>query len=144
MRINATILVACSLSVWACWSPSDQKGAVSEDFSALYAEVFVAEGCVDCHDADAPGGLDMSSAEIAYQALIDAPAQGGKCAPVGTLRVAPGDSDGSLLVQKLEGHDATSQPVCGKPMPQKEQLEASQIERVREWIDHGAELGEGK
>jgi hypothetical protein len=143
MRVGAIILVGCGLSVSACGSPAEQ-GAVAENFSALYAEVFVPKGCVGCHDADAPGGLDMSSADGSYQALVGAPAQGTKCAPAGTLRVAAGDSDGSLLVHKLEGHDATSQPVCGKPMPQKEQLEASQIERVRNWIDQGAESGDGE
>ncbi len=143
MRLSAIALVVCGWSVSACDSPSEQ-GGVSESFSALYMEVFVPRGCVSCHDADAPGGLDMTSAESSYHALVDTPAEGSKCAPAGTLRVAPGDSDGSLLVHKLEGHDAASQPVCGKPMPQMEQLEANEIERVRTWIDRGAELGDGE
>jgi hypothetical protein len=105
----------------------------------FYQEVLVINGCVQCHDADAPGGLDMTSADLAYQGLVGAAAQGSKCAPMGTLRVAPGDSDGSLLVHKLEGHDASEQPVCGKPMPQMQRLDPADIERVRLWIDRGAD-----
>jgi len=115
------------------------EGKVQESFSALYQEVLVANGCAQCHDADAPGGLDLTSAEVAYQGLVGAAAQGAKCAPMGTLRVSPGDSDGSLLVHKLEGHDASEQPVCGKPMPQQERIAGTDIERVRIWIDQGAE-----
>ena len=143
MRISAIVLVAGVSWLSGCESPAQQEG-VTESFAALYAEVLVPRGCVGCHDADAPGGLDMTSAEGSYHALVGTPAEGSKCAPMGTLRVAPGDSNDSLLVHKLEGHDAASQPVCGKPMPQKQQLEAAEIERIRDWIDQGAEMGNGE
>jgi hypothetical protein len=123
------ILAACSPQA------DDDEGEV---FSSIYAEIFVPHGCVKCHDADAPGGLDMTDPAHAYEGLVSKPAQGTKCAPSGALRVAPGDSDGSLLVHKLEGHDASERPVCGKPMPQMEPVAAGDIERVRSWIDRGA------
>jgi hypothetical protein len=138
MRVSAQVLVACGWLA-ACGSTS-QEGEVEESFAALYQDVLVANGCVGCHDADAPGGLDLTSVEFAYQGLVGAAAKGAKCAPMGTPRVAPGDSDGSLLVHKLEGHDASDQPVCGKPMPQMERVDPQDIERVRVWIDQGAEM----
>jgi hypothetical protein len=137
MLVRAQVFIVCGWLA-ACGS-TPQDGEIAEQFSALYQEVLVANGCVKCHDADAPGGLDMTSEEAAYQALVGAAAKGTKCAPAGTLRVAPGAADESLLVHKLEGHDAIDQPVCGKPMPQMTRLDEKAIERVRNWIDLGAE-----
>ncbi|MFT3925852.1 MAG: hypothetical protein QM778_25135 [Myxococcales bacterium] len=137
MRSHAQVLaLGCLLA--GCGSSASQEGAV-ESFSALHQDVFVQGGCVKCHDSDGPAGLDLSTPELAYHGLVGARAQGTKCAPSGSMRVAPGDSSASLLIHKLEGHDAANQPVCGKPMPQMERLASDEIERVRLWIDDGAE-----
>jgi hypothetical protein len=125
----------------ACGSPENHGDEPEESFSALYDDVFVPHGCPGCHDAHAPGGLDMTSAARAYEQLVDVPAHGSKCAPEGLVRVLPGDADQSLLVQKLQGHDAEQKPVCGKPMPQTTSLPAAEITRVRAWIDQGAPRG---
>ena len=53
------------------------------------------------------------------------------------LRVASGDADESLLIQKLEGHQS-----CGNPMPPSGssilQQDPTLIAEIRSWIDAGA------
>jgi hypothetical protein len=74
--------------------------------------------------------LAMPDPHAAFAALVGV--DSGKC--MGELRVAPGDADGSVLVQALEG-TAT----CVQPMPLgRDPLAADAIGMVRAWIDAGA------
>ncbi len=87
-----------------------------------------------CHTGPAgsslPRGLDLSTADASFANLVsvvsiqDSP----------TLRVAPGDADGSYLVQKLEGTAASGgQMPAGSPP-----LDQATIDVIRAWIDNGA------
>lgn len=136
---------ALYLALSACGDAEDDplrarlSGADAEEsLAALYEEIFVPHGCVECHDGDAPGGLAMTDPQEAHAQMVGVAAAGKKCEPMGSLRVEPGNADASLLVHKLEGHDAEAQPVCGNPMPIKTSLEPHEIARVRAWIDQGA------
>jgi len=53
-----------------------------------------------------------------------------------TIRVIPGDPDGSFIVQKLEGRPV---PLLGDQMPQGgPYLDQSTIDVIRQWIQNGA------
>jgi hypothetical protein len=114
------------------------KAEATESFAALYEDIFVPHHCTGCHDSKAPGQLDLSTAAGSYEQLVGVEAAGSACVAAGTLRVDPGHPDDSLLVQKLMGHDADGQPVCGQRMPQKVALSSDEIVRVRSWVESGA------
>jgi polyvinyl alcohol dehydrogenase (cytochrome) len=113
-------------------------------FSSVYAEVFQGAGCAGsalCHGGEGSGHLNLSSKQLAYDALVNVPAKGQNiaagsgpnCADSGLLRVKPSDPAASLLIQKLEN----KQP-CGTSMPPGTMLPAKQLEQVRSWIQNGA------
>jgi hypothetical protein len=145
MQRYASLLVLV-LTGSACGGSGDEPGLAnaankaeaSESFAALYQVVLVPNHCTGCHGSKAAGALNLSTAKSAYDHLVSVEAAGGACATAGVLRVDPGHPDDSLLVQKLQGHDADGQAVCGQPMPQKVALSADAIERVRTWISSGA------
>lgn len=115
----------------------------TESFAALYRDILMPK-CAGpyCHVATNRGGLNLTSPSIAYQRLVGR--KGGAderdpyslCKDGGTLRVAPGDPENSLLIQKLTRGD---QDVCGKPMPlDLAPLPEADIARLRRWIAQGA------
>jgi len=88
--------------------------------------------CLYCHYAGAPDGPDLTD-PFGPDGLVNVPASYRS----GAVRVLPGNPDASFLVTKLEATDASSE--YGAPMPrQYERLTASQVDRVRQWIDEGA------
>jgi outer membrane protein assembly factor BamB len=106
-------------------------------FSAVYNDILRGRGCAaatGCHANSSAGGLDLSSRDIAYRALVNAPAQGMPCSSSGRLRVVPSDPDNSLLVNKL----ASAMPACGVQMPPSSLLPAALTDQIRKWIANGA------
>jgi hypothetical protein len=101
-------------------------------FSEVYAvmERSCGGGMSGCHITGMSAGLKMPDATAALASLVNVASS--KCP--GELRVVPGDAEGSLLVQVLEGSTA-----CVKPMPLgRDTLSADDLELVRTWIDDGA------
>ena len=86
-----------------------------------------APSCTTCHVMFGFCGLDLSSAQLAYDNLINIQAS---CCFPDTL-VVPGDSAASVLYQKL------TVPQCGGTMPQGGTF-AGDTDAVRDWIDAGA------
>lgn len=90
--------------------------------------------CTSCHNsagAATAGRLDLSP-DAAYAALVNVPSVTNR----GTVRVAPGDPDNSLLVRKLEGAPGLAgarMPLNGPPY-----LTPGQILIIRRWIAQGA------
>jgi hypothetical protein len=87
--------------------------------------------CTVCHSgASAPLGLRLD-ADSSYALLVNAPS----AEVPELLRVAPGDPDGSYLVQKLEGTAAVGDrmPLDAPALPQ------STIDVIRQWISDGAQ-----
>jgi polyvinyl alcohol dehydrogenase (cytochrome) len=125
---------------------ADAGSAVSgpATFSGVYTDVLQGAGCAGsalCHGGEGSGHLNLSSQQLAYDALVGVAAMGEKlagdngpsCADSGLLRVKASDPANSLLIQKLENH----QP-CGTSMPPGSMLAAEKIEQVRSWIQNGA------
>jgi hypothetical protein len=77
------------------------------------------QDCIHCHGGAGGLGLDSYAGVLA----------GGSSGPV----VIPGDPDGSLLVQRLEGTVPPQMPLDGPP------LTPSEIGRIRQWILEGAQ-----
>jgi len=111
-------------------------------WSAVYRDVLQAPGCSSgpaCHSSALAGQLKLSTQAEAYAALVSVKAMGASssgvsCSATDRLRVAPGDADASLLVQKL----TAAAPVCGQHMPPGGMLRPEQIEQLRMWIADGA------
>ena len=111
-------------------------------FTAVYRDILQGGGCnggPTCHAGSLAGQLELSTPATAYAALVAIRAQGSgggamSCNGTGLLRVAPGDPDASLLVQKLEADP----PVCGQHMPPGRTLAPEQLAQLRAWIGAGA------
>ncbi|MEO0326163.1 MAG: hypothetical protein AAF447_24655, partial [Myxococcota bacterium] len=100
----------------------------------VYAPI-IAQRCSPCHTEGASGGLDMRDAATAFGSLVEVDAAGAACRGEGP-RVASGDPDASLLVNKIEAET----PRCGNAMPLgRDSLPASEQETVRRWIAQGAQ-----
>ncbi len=111
-------------------------------WSQIY-DFVIEPGCVLCHSNRDPtrlhqSQLDLSTADIAYAALVGVRAMGDHnstpCSETGATRVVAGDPDASLLVQKLEGVVADGSPVCGDRMI----ASPAAIAKIRLWIAMGA------
>jgi hypothetical protein len=103
---------------------------------SIQAEVFSisCSTASTCHDANGPEqGLDLSSLAASEASLIDVDST-----QVPTkVRVAPGDSSASYLMNKLLGVDI---PLGTTRMPQLDPdgLCAPKIDAIEQWIDDGA------
>lgn len=90
-----------------------------------------------CHTAEtAAGGLDLSTADASYEALVGKPALNGIAAENHWKLVTPEDPDLSFLCRKLE------QPGMGEgaPMPPGEYMVKQEyVELVEDWIADGAQ-----
>jgi hypothetical protein len=112
MNLPAVILAAAILALPGL--------AQAVDF-ATQVHPILASRCAPCHSGDKPAaGLSLTSRR---QALA-----GGASGPA----IAPGDSQGSLLIRKVSGQRGAIMPASGEP------LTAAQIATLRTWIDEGA------
>jgi len=104
-------------------------------FSAIYTDIFVAQGCATpfCHGGGA-GELSFATKEEAYAQLVGRAAAGPACGSSGTVLVEPGAPAQSLLWDKI----STRQPSCGDPMPIASALPSESMEQIRSWILRGA------
>jgi hypothetical protein len=130
-----------------CLSARPTTGAAN--FVSVYLEVFCDQGCTNsyCHGSrGAWAGLDMTSVEGAYQALVgmrtgelDSVDERPNCRASELLRVEPYAPERSLLYLKVSG-----QAPCGTSMPPPSsglpELPAEAIDHLRRWIRAGAPL----
>ncbi len=117
------------------------QNVITPEFSSIYASVISTTcGVVGCHRGTEPtGNLDMGSRTAAYSNLVGVNAMSSGCIDSGLMRVVEEDADHSLLINKLEGHLANGDMVCGPQMPLGgTPLDESVIDVIREWINEGA------
>ncbi len=105
--------------------PDPTDGDITfEEF--VYDPIFVTY-CNGCHIGGEQGGFGMGAdAASALAAMIDV------ASSAGTPYVAPGDSAGSYVLQKMQGTGN------GGVMPPAGMISAEEIQRVADWIDGGA------
>jgi hypothetical protein len=107
-------------------------------WTSIYENVIFPLCGVACHGLGTPSfveesQLDLSNPELAYSSLVGVQAAGYACAGQGIL-VDPGNSEGSLFIDKLTPH-----PLCGDPMPSLGvTLDEEVIAAIAQWIDDGA------
>jgi hypothetical protein len=106
-------------------------GALTANFQSIQNHVFTPI-CTACHAGGAaPQGLRLDAAN-SYAMLVGQPS----AEVSAVLRVAPGNPDGSYLIQKLEGHAAVGARMpLGGPY-----LDSTTIGVIRQWIAAGAQL----
>ena len=110
-------------------------GALMPTLASIQQNVFTPM-CTACHaGAGAPQGLRLDAANSAAS-LVGVPSN-----EVPSIqRVAPGNPDGSYLIQKLEGNAAIGARMpLGGPY-----LDAATVAVIREWISQGAQAAEAQ
>jgi len=103
---------------------------VEANFASIQSNVFTPI-CTECHiGAQAPLGLRLDAAN-SYGLLVGVASS----EQPALARVAPGDPDGSYLIQKIEGTAAVGgrMPLDRTPLP------AATIAAIRQWITDGAQ-----
>jgi outer membrane protein assembly factor BamB len=121
---------------------SGSAGSGAPTFTGVFRDVLQRAGCSGsptCHASTVAGQLVMTNAAATYAALVGVKAMGSgsggtDCSASSLMRVAPGDPDQSLLVQKLE----LASPPCGSHMPPGGMLDPPLIQQLRTWIASGA------
>lgn len=153
-----TITVTAFPSTAACTNITSQSVTVTCDtldptFTNVYATI-ISQRCVGCHRPGGGGltvgGLDMSTATVAYNSLVGvnaagtgAGASGITCASVmpPLVRVTPSSSATSLLFNKVHSKLVAAPAPCGSPMPlptAAASLTAAEVDLIAAWIDAGA------
>jgi hypothetical protein len=136
LRIALPVLAAAFFAACSGGSGEGLGSATPPDsfdpvFSEIQSNVFTPTcATAGCHaGAGAPQGLRLDAAN-SYGLLVNVPSSEVPSIP----RVAPGDPDGSYLIQKLEGTAAV-----GEQMPLGRQpLAQATIDVIRQWITDGA------
>jgi len=123
--VGAGMVCALILTAWAILETGARApramAASTPSFSADVAPIFE-KNCLACHSSSVhKSGLILES----YSALM----KGGKHGP----SILAHDANGSRIIQMLEGDIDPQMPAGGDPLP------ASDIARIKAWIDAGAE-----
>lgn len=89
-----------------------------------------------CHDEiDQAGELDLSSAQVSYDAMVNVPSRNPVAKASGWIMVIPGDPDRSFLIRKMVSPGIGE----GDPMPSAAQeLHPYYVELIATWIENGA------
>jgi hypothetical protein len=126
-----SLLVAGLLAAGVGCGASDAPEPIPPRLSAIETEIF-AHNCTlsSCHGASAPQE-GMSLVSPTHARLSGVPST----EVPDMMRVAPGDPDGSYLLQKI----TSATPRDGVRMPPDQPLPAHKIEAIRLWIAAGAQ-----
>ena len=136
--VSAALAAGCDESLSKLAGPSPN---LQPTFSAIQATIFEQSdssgraACTNCHTnaggRPPSGGLNLAH-DVAYDQLVNVVSR----EKSGVLYVAPGNSDGSYLIQKLVGAPGIvgrQMPFSGPPF-----LTDGQLLIIRRWIDSGA------
>lgn len=131
ISLVAVLLSACTGGDGSSLPPRLPPESIGPNFSEIQASI-IEPNCATtgCHlGAAAPQGLRLDSAN-SYGMLVGVASSEASS----ILRVAPGNPDGSYLIQKLEGTASVgAQMPLGAPA-----LEQAAIDVIRQWISDGA------
>jgi hypothetical protein len=141
-RARCVLPIVIALSAAACGSGKGPAGARKIDAgSSKFGRVasIVIENCAvaGCHDSTTTQhAMDLSTPDKIYDAWVGVPGYD-HCTLLMVRRIAPGDPEMSLVIQKVEGL-AVCESSRRMPPPPKPALTAEQIETIRVWIAAGA------
>ena len=125
------LLVAGLLAAGAGCGGGDASEPIPPHLSAIETEIF-AHNCTlsSCHGAVSPQE-GMSLVSPTQATLIGVPST----EVPDMVRIAPGNPDGSYLLQKI----SSTTPLDGVRMPPDQPLPANKIDAIRAWIAAGAQ-----
>jgi len=142
--VGTALLLGAAIMIGACDESLSTIAGPTPDleptFSSIQHDVFETTdaagraACVNCHNTAnraRAGGLNLEHA-VAYDQLVNVPS----FEQPAIMRVAPGNSDASYMIHKIEGRPGivgVRMPFNGPPY-----LTAGQIQIIRRWIDDGA------
>ena len=145
IRLIRVLALVC---VSAAWSACDEKLSsvagptpnLEPTFSSIQHDIFESTDssgrtpCMNCHTnvgRNPSGGLNLAH-DVAYSQLVNVPS----ARQPGAIRVVPGNTTGTYLLQKLLG----SPGITGARMPQNgpPYLTEGQINIIRRWVEIGA------
>ncbi len=132
-----SVLLAVPMACIVDKTPGSPPGSPNSMPSTIYS-LFTAYGCgaSGCHNStgNAP---NLSSAQSAYDGMVNQPAGETCTSASATLYVKPSDSANSVLVLKLAGTTCGSSqmPTGGSPMTSTDQ------NKIINWINAGAVSG---
>jgi hypothetical protein len=126
-----SLLAAGLVAASAGCGGGETAEAIPPRLSAIETEIF-AHNCTlsSCHGAVSPQE-GMSLVAPTHATLTSVPST----EVPGMVRIAPGDPDGSYLLQKI----SSATPIDGVRMPPDQPLPDSKIEAIRLWIAAGAQ-----
>jgi hypothetical protein len=99
-------------------------------FATVIQEIFNRRGCAagSCHGSSQSAGLSLAAGS-SYANLVNVAST-----QTGTLRVIPGNANGSYLIVKVEGRQT-----LGDRMPQgASALDNIDLTNLKNWINQGA------
>ena len=119
------VTVWCQCSDENCMEPGEVS--LSADIQPIFTASCAIAGC---HDASTSSAELVLTDDQAYSQLVDVTST----QDATKKRVAPGDAESSYLVIKLEDRGTV-----GSAMPLGSTLSNEEIQRIKDWIDNGAE-----
>ena len=143
--LTRSLAVAAALTLAACGDsgtgPDDNGNTgggngntrtivADPSFATVIQEIFNRRGCAagDCHGSSQSAGLSLASGS-SYANLVNVAST-----QASTLRVIPGNADGSYLIVKVEGRQT-----LGDRMPQGgAALDNIDLTNLKNWINRGA------
>ena len=146
--VGAALLAACGTESEAGTGGDGATHAAT--FTELRAQVFASCNSALCHASAIPDSGNVilrqedAYAQEVYDNLVGAATELAAGRSQASVRVKPGDPEGSFLWWKLLGHDPADPdtPVAGLHMPNvcasAPCLPQAQLEMVRSWIAAGA------
>jgi hypothetical protein len=145
--LRLSLLVGLGVVAMGCGDSGCPNGQVECDsvcieeieptLTSIQSEVFsISCTASTCHDANGPEqGLDLSSLSASEESLINVQS----VQEPTKLRVDPGDSSASYLMNKLLGVDILA-GTTQMPQLDPDGLCAPKIDAIEQWIDDGAPI----
>ncbi len=132
-----TLGQALVLTLVGCGGGSGPEGDIEPTLPNPQEYIFTpACATSGCHDAiDKGGELDMSTAQISYDAMVNVPSRNVVAKASGWIMVLPGDPTRSFLMRKLVSPGLGE----GEAMPSAAQeLHPYYVSLIETWIANGA------
>ncbi len=134
LTVLALFAVACALGCPGDGSriPGLIDPAPGTSLATLQNGIFTPKCSTGCHEPGGIGPMPLDSEAASFASLVDVDS----IEIITLTRVAPGDSENSYLVWKVEGRPTIvgGRMPLGGPM-----LSQAEIDMIRDWIDSGAQ-----
>ena len=130
-RMFAIVAIVAIAAPLACIAPPPEEREPT--LTAIRADIFDPRCSASvCHSNGGARDLDLENAP--FGGLVNVPS----VADPDIMRVAPGDPDGSLMFQVLQGPVPDAELGTLRQMPIGAEVDDVDLEQLRQWIEAGA------